>query len=194
VPEPSQAPRPRGHNAHKLTCPRFGLFPVRSPLLRESRLMSFPPGTEMVHFPGFASPPYGFRRRYPVFNGVGFPIRRSPDQSLFNDSPGLIAAGHVLHRLSAPRHPLHALSNLTIKFGQDKTCRNSIVKDRIYRPPPETPEDDRVMIMPVKRFGGADRDRTGDLRLAKPALSRLSYSPPSMEKPCAGAVRAPPLA
>lgn len=34
---------------------RFGLFPVRSPLLRESRLFSFPPGTEMFQFPGFAS-------------------------------------------------------------------------------------------------------------------------------------------
>ncbi len=67
---------------------------------------------------------------------MGFPIRRSPDQSLFNDSPGLIAAGHVLHRLSAPRHPLHALSNLTIKFSQDKKCRYSIVKELIYHPPP----------------------------------------------------------
>ena len=27
------------------------------------------------------------------------------------------------------------------------------------------------------RFCGADRDRTDDLRLAKPALSQLSYSP-----------------
>ena len=27
------------------------------------------------------------------------------------------------------------------------------------------------------KSGGADRDRTGDLRLAKPALSQLSYSP-----------------
>ena len=27
------------------------------------------------------------------------------------------------------------------------------------------------------RTGGADRDRTDDLRLAKPALSQLSYSP-----------------
>src|SRR5262249_12475653 len=26
-------------------------------------LFSLPPGTEMVHFPGFASPPYGFRWR-----------------------------------------------------------------------------------------------------------------------------------
>ena len=33
---------------------RFGLFPFRSPLLRESLLMSLPPGTEMFHFPGFA--------------------------------------------------------------------------------------------------------------------------------------------
>ena len=31
-----------------------GLIPVCSPLLRESLLMSFPPGTEMFQFPGFA--------------------------------------------------------------------------------------------------------------------------------------------
>ena len=37
-------------------CPaRFGLVPVRSPLLRESRLISFPPGTEMFQFPGSSS-------------------------------------------------------------------------------------------------------------------------------------------
>ena len=39
----------------------FRLFRFRSPLLAESRLFSLPPGTEMVHFPGFASLPYGFR-------------------------------------------------------------------------------------------------------------------------------------
>jgi hypothetical protein len=38
-----------------------GLVRVRSPLLTESRLMSFPPGTEMFQFPGFASLPYVFR-------------------------------------------------------------------------------------------------------------------------------------
>jgi hypothetical protein len=42
-----------------------GLFRVRSPLLAESLLMSFPPGTEMFQFPGFASTPYVFRCRYP---------------------------------------------------------------------------------------------------------------------------------
>ena len=34
---------------------RFRLFPVRSPLLRESRLISFPPATKMFQFAGFAS-------------------------------------------------------------------------------------------------------------------------------------------
>ena len=33
---------------------RFGLFRFRSPLLAESRLFSFPRGTEMFHFPRFA--------------------------------------------------------------------------------------------------------------------------------------------
>src|SRR3954453_736663 len=44
---------------------------------------------------------------------VGFPIRKSPDQSLFSSSPRLIAASHVLHRLLMPRHPPCALNNLT---------------------------------------------------------------------------------
>ena len=48
---------PKLYNA--LCCPkprkdfssRFGLFRVRSPLLTKSRLISFPSGTEMFHFP-----------------------------------------------------------------------------------------------------------------------------------------------
>jgi hypothetical protein len=43
-----------------ITQKRFGLFPLRSPLLRESQLISLPAGTEMFHFPAFASPAYGF--------------------------------------------------------------------------------------------------------------------------------------
>ena len=57
-----------------------GLIRFRSPLLAESQLMSFPPATEMVQFAGFASPTYGFSRRYP--KGVGCPIRTSEDQRL----------------------------------------------------------------------------------------------------------------
>ena len=54
---------------------RFRLVPVRSPLLRESRLLSFPPGTEMFQFPG---------------SSQAFRDRRS-----FGSSPGLFAAFHA---------------------------------------------------------------------------------------------------
>ncbi len=42
---------------------RFGLFPLRSPLLRESRLIYFPSGTEMFQFPEFALLTYGFSQQ-----------------------------------------------------------------------------------------------------------------------------------
>ena len=48
-----------------------GLFPFRSPLLRESRLISFPPVTEMFQFTGFASNSYVFSVGY-LLRG-GFP-------------------------------------------------------------------------------------------------------------------------
>ena len=43
-----------------------GLVRVRSSLLAESRLMSFPKATEMFQFASFASPAYGFSRGYPL--------------------------------------------------------------------------------------------------------------------------------
>src|SRR5574343_1832471 len=64
------------------------LLRFRSPLLSESRLMSFPRATEMFQFTRFASHTYVFSVRY---LSVGFPIRKSPDQSLFASSPKLIA-------------------------------------------------------------------------------------------------------
>ncbi len=94
---------------------RFGLFPFRSPLLRESRLLSFPGGTEMFHFPSFASYGYVFTIIWLRFAQPGFPIRKSPDQSLFSSSPRLIAAYYVLHRLPSPRHPPSALRILTAR-------------------------------------------------------------------------------
>src|SRR5258708_5277056 len=41
----------------------FGLFRVRSPLLTESRFLSFPRGNEMFQFPRFATGAYGFSSR-----------------------------------------------------------------------------------------------------------------------------------
>ena len=52
---PGLLPQPRPCNACRLHMGRFGLFPVRSPLLGESRLISLPAGTEMFQFPTFAS-------------------------------------------------------------------------------------------------------------------------------------------
>ena len=72
------------------------LLRVRSPLLSESRLMSFPRATEMFQFTRFAPRIYGFDARY---LSVGFPIRKSPDHSQLAGSPKLIAGYHVLHRL-----------------------------------------------------------------------------------------------
>ena len=47
---------PEQQRPHAVTLPRFRLSPVRSPLLRGSRLLSLPPGTEMFQFPGFPLP------------------------------------------------------------------------------------------------------------------------------------------
>lgn len=62
--------RIRGHHPLQQIFPNFfpnkntdfnsGLFPVRSPLLRESHLISFPRGTKMFQFPRFALFNYEF--------------------------------------------------------------------------------------------------------------------------------------
>ncbi len=61
---PSNAPQHRTTNASRLPVIRFGLFPFRSPLLRESRLLSFPKGTKMFQFPSLAAASYEFRYGY----------------------------------------------------------------------------------------------------------------------------------
>ena len=61
----------------------------------------------------------------------GFPIRKSPDQSSLDNSPGLIAAYHVLHRLSTPRHPPCTLSSLaTLMRGCQPKARRSHITPR----------------------------------------------------------------
>ena len=59
---PGRQPRPSGPATPVMQRPlalahdKFGLFPVRSPLLGESRLLSLPAGTEMFHFPALPHP------------------------------------------------------------------------------------------------------------------------------------------
>ena len=69
----------------------------------------------------FSSPRLPHRPMYSVYDVTvltvtGFPIQKSPDQSLFSSSPKLIAAFHVFHRLLTPRHPPFALSSLATKL------------------------------------------------------------------------------
>ena len=89
---------------------RFGLFPFRSPLLRESHSLSFPPLTEMFHFSGLTLPCLFYSARSAaVLPATGFPIRTFPDQSALTAPRDFSQSCHVLHRLSSPRHPPIAL-------------------------------------------------------------------------------------
>ena len=57
LPNYQQVPQHHMTNAGRLPVTWFRLFPLRSPLLRESHLLSLPKGTEMVQFPSFATCP-----------------------------------------------------------------------------------------------------------------------------------------
>ena len=108
-------PRPPLGNACRLTPKRFGLLRVRSPLLPESLLFSFPVGTEMVHFPTFASQClfYSALRCF-GFHRSGFPHSDIPGSMLACSSPRLFAAYHVLLRGHQPRHPPSTLNHLAL--------------------------------------------------------------------------------
>ena len=112
---PCRALQPRCGIGPQATKPqRFGLFPFRSPLLRESRLISFPRPTKMFQFGRCPPLAYGFSQRCLGIPPGGFPHSGIPGSQPAGGSPGLIAASHALHRPLAPRHPPCALSSLTL--------------------------------------------------------------------------------
>ena len=120
-----------------LTRDRFGLFPFRSPLLRESRLLSLPVGTEMFHFPTFPPPALCVQAgAMGHYAHSGFPIRKSPDRSLVADSPGLIAGSYVLLRLLVPRHSPCALINLATTDDARVHCAVLKIRAVPARAPP----------------------------------------------------------
>ena len=89
--------------------PRFGLFPVRSPLLGESLLFSFPQGTKMFQFPWLAS-----TAKMPWMSGLGptgCPIRIPRGQGPFAPNPGfsqLTASFIASESQGIRRAPLYA--------------------------------------------------------------------------------------
>jgi hypothetical protein len=110
-----------------------GLIRFRSPLLAESLLMSFPPGTEMFQFPGFASSTYVFSERYPLPGGL--PHSDIHGSKPARGSPWLFAACHVLHRLLVPRHPPNALLMLD---HQTRPITGSSPEPTLHRNHPHT--------------------------------------------------------
>ena len=121
---------------------------------------------------------------------AGLPHSEIPGSKRVCRSPRLIAACRVLHRRSAPRHPPFTLSSLAIKYLRREftnlvhsfafffaSC--SILLSKTFRAGTRPAPKQRFLRL-RRRFpppSGADRDRTDDLRLAKPPLSQLSYSP-----------------
>jgi hypothetical protein len=77
VPLPSSPTTPNWQRHQALTPVRFGLLPFRSPLLRESLLLSFPRGTEMFQFPRFPLPVLCVHTGVTPAKVPGFPIRTS---------------------------------------------------------------------------------------------------------------------
>jgi hypothetical protein len=63
--DPTQTtPQPRIRNTCRLShIPGLAILPFRSPLLRESQLLSLPTGTKMFHFPAYPPLPYTFRQQ-----------------------------------------------------------------------------------------------------------------------------------
>ena len=107
---PSCSPNPAMHAS------RFGLFRVRSPLLTESNVSFSSSGYLDVSVPRV---PF-----HTLWIGVwirevcsrGFPHSEICGSQNICFSPQLIAACHVLRRLSVPRHPPCALYSLTFKI------------------------------------------------------------------------------
>ena len=95
---------------------RFGLFPFRSPLLRESIFLSFPPVTKMFQFTGLLSYTYVFSIRYLRITVGEFPHSDISGSKLTYSSPKHFVVCHVLLQLLVPRHSPCALSNLITIF------------------------------------------------------------------------------
>jgi hypothetical protein len=94
---------------------RFRLVPVRSPLLGESHLLSFPPGTKMFQFPGcpltqlciHCGVTEHYFGRVPPFGNL--------EIIACLQLPREYRRYRVLHRHFAPRHPPDALCSLKNK-------------------------------------------------------------------------------
>ena len=92
-------------------------------------LLSCPPGTEIFHFPGLASAPYGFRDGCTSITWHVFPHSGTSGSTPVSGFPELIAAYYALPRLRAPRHPPYALPRLTIILPAQMLYSSTVIKE-----------------------------------------------------------------
>ncbi len=121
---------------------------------------------------------------------VGLPHSEIPGSKLVCSYPRLIAAYRVLHRLLVPRHPPCALSSLTGTLR----CMHAVTQHFVFGCQRSIAAQSRAAqrercggkdlwgqaasrLRPSLLSGGDSGARTRSLRLAKPALSQLSYIP-----------------
>ena len=151
----------------------FGLFPVRSPLLRESSL--FLGVREMFQFPRFPPKPT-LGSHLPV---RGCPIRTSPDRRVPAPPRRISSRGHVLRRLQAPRHPPDALlrgsrARPRGTIGSRWICfvMRAATPQRLAQgsPHPDPIGGACLLVQGSAGSGGAAGIRTPDLRRAKAAV------------------------
>ena len=105
-----------------------GLFPVRSPLLRESMFLSFPPGTEMFQFPGYPLVTLWIHVTMTGSSPAGL-LHSETCGYVFCNKPQLSPA-RVLLRRHVPRHPPRALLDLTGNIFHDSVFKVQVFLKR----------------------------------------------------------------
>ena len=108
----------------QLSC-ATGLVRVRSPLLTESRLMSFPPATEMVQFAGFASHGYVFTMRYRRSGGL-------PHSEILGSS-ACSRLPEAYRSVLRPSSPLNAKASTERPYLLDPTHAVWITQKRLFK-------------------------------------------------------------
>ncbi len=156
-----------------MTLHRFGLFPVRSPLLGESSFLSLPAGTEMFQFSAF--PPH-----YAVPGHQSWSVtrsRKSSDHSLLSGSPKLIAAMlRPSSALDAKASTIHSSKLNHCFLNRDATFETVHL---VFKEPHALSRGVVVFLLrvPARESGGGDGTRTHDRLVANQVLYQLSYAP-----------------
>ena len=144
-----------------------GLVRVRSPLLTESQLMSFPPGTEMFQFSGFAP------------SRVTLQCRVSPFGNL--RIKGCLHLPTAYRSMPRPSSPL--VAKASIRCSYQDTClkrfrppKGSKTRDVIHRSGPRLPLDQKPVLAVAQARFNLERQMYLDLNVVCSAKARRPHA------------------